>query len=311
MPPVLSVDLGGTNMRVAVVDDDGTILDRAHAPTPHDEPTIDPFVDLVVDVRERHQVEHAVVGLPGRVDRDDGRLLHAPNLPDGWAPQVQREHLETVLGLPVTLANDADVAAVGEAYFGAGREHRDVVYVTISTGVGAGVLVGGRLVLPRFSGGEIGHTVVDRAAAGRGTEATVEGLGSGTALARLATAAGLESSGPELVRLVEDGDPRAVAVWDEAMHTIGLGIVNLVQLVAPTCIVVGGGVGRNGELVLAPIRAALEQHGPQGPPPIVVTALLGDDPGLIGGAAWRRATGSPDAGISTSSTRNRSIDASA
>jgi glucokinase len=296
MTQVLAVDLGGTNMRVAIVDDDGTILDRAHEPTPHDAATIDPFVDLVVDLRERHDVDHAVVGLPGRVDRDDGRLLHAPNLPDGWAAQVQREHLETVLGLPVALANDADVAAVGEAYFGAGREHRDVVYVTVSTGVGAGVLVGGRLVLPRYSGGEIGHTVVDRVAASRGAAATVEGLGSGTALARLASAAGLDCSGPELVRLVEAGDPRAVAVWDEAMLTVGLGVVNLVQMVAPTCIVVGGGVGRNGELVLAPIRAALAEHGPAGPPPTVVTALLGDDPGLIGAAAWRRATTSPTSG---------------
>ncbi len=297
MTPVLAVDLGGTNMRVAVVDDDGTILDRAHEPTPHGAPTIDLFVDLLVDMRERHDVSHGVVGLPGRVDQQDGLLLHAPNLPAGWADQVTRERLEGALGLPVALANDADLAAVGEAYFGAGREHRDVSYVTISTGVGAGVLVGGRLLLPRFSGGEIGHTVIDRGAAARGAEATVEGLGSGTAIARLAAAAGLEASGAELIRIVEAGDPRAVGVWDEAMRVIGIAIANLVQVVGSTCVVVGGGVGRNGELVLTPIRTALEELGPEGPPPTVVTAALGDDPGLIGGAAWRRAAStSPSSG---------------
>jgi glucokinase len=293
MTPVLAVDLGGTNMRVAVVDEDGTILDRIHQPTPHDAPTTAPFVELILDLRERQDVDHAVIGLPGRVDREAGRLLHAPNLPPGWADQIHREGLEAALGLPVALANDADLAAVGEAYFGAGRDHDDVAYVTISTGVGAGVLVGGRLLLPRCSGGELGHTVIDRSAARRGTESTVEGLGSGTALARRSAAVGLDVSGAELVRLVEAGDPRAVDVWDEAMQVVGLAIVNLVQIVAPTCVVVGGGVGRNGELVLAPIRLALAEHGPEGPAPTVVTAALGDDPGLIGGAAWRRATSTP------------------
>jgi glucokinase len=74
------------------------------------------------------------------------------------------------------------------------------------------------------------------------------------------------------------------------MEAVGLGIANLVHVLAPTVVVVGGGVGRNGELVLAPVRAAIARFGPEGPPPDVVTAALGDDPGLIGAAAWRRAT---------------------
>jgi predicted NBD/HSP70 family sugar kinase len=290
IPHTLAVDLGGTNMRVAVVHDDGTIVDRLHAPTPHGTPDTGPFLDLVREVRGRHRVEHAVIAVPGRVDHRDGLLLHAPNLPDGWAAQVTRTRLEAALDVDVDLVNDADAAAVGEAYFGAGRGHADVVYVTISTGVGAGILVGGRLVLPRCSGGEIGHSIVEASAAWRGELAEVEQLGSGTAINRLAHEAGLDAEGRELARLVERGDPRARAVWTAAMHAVGIGVVNLVHFVGPSCIVVGGGVGRNGSLVLDPLRDAIARFGPVGPAPEVVPAALGDDPGLIGAAAWRTAT---------------------
>lgn len=290
MTGVLAVDLGGTNMRAAVVDDEGTIVDRDLAPTPDDAPTIDPFIDFVARLRKEHDVDHAVVAVPGRVDHVAGRLLHAPNLPPTWLTEITRDVLQEALDVDVALANDADVAAVGEAYFGAGRGHDDVVYVTVSTGVGAGAVIGGRLLLPSRSGGEIGHTVIDRHAFTAGEPATVEGLGSGTALARLAGERGIDARGPELVALVEAGDEGARAAWDEAMQAVGIGIANLVHVLAPTIVVIGGGVGRNGELVLGPVRDAISRHGPKGPPPEVVNAELGDDPGLVGAAAWRRAT---------------------
>ncbi len=290
MTPVLAVDLGGTNMRVAVVDEAGVIVDRDHATTPHDAATIAPFLDLIARFRKEHNVAHAVVGVPGRVDHIGGRLLHAPNLPPAWLDQITRNALQDALEVTVTLANDADVAAVGEAYFGAGRGYDDVVYVTVSTGVGAGAVIGGRVVLPSRSGVEVGHTVIDRRAAVADAPATVEGLGSGTALARLAAERGIDARGPELAAMVRDGDATARAVWDEAMEAGGIGIANLVHLFAPTVVVVGGGVGRNLDLVLQPVRDAIERYGPKGPPPDVVAAALGDDPGLIGAAAWPRAT---------------------
>ena len=290
MGETLAVDLGGTNMRAAAVDASGAILDRAIVPTPRDAATLDPFLVLVEELAARHEIEHAVVAVPGRVDHERGLLLHAPNLPACWPPLLTRGALEEALGRPVALANDADVAAVGEARFGAGRGHGDVVYLTISTGVGAGILVGGRLVLPRYSGGEVGHSVVEGALAAAGEDGTVEGLGSGTAINRAARAAGLDAIGPEIVRLVTAGDPVARHVWDEAMYAVALGVVNLAHLVAPTIVVIGGGAGRNGELVHAPIRAALERLGPAGPRAEVVGAALGDDSGLIGAAAWRTAT---------------------
>ncbi len=290
MGETLAVDLGGTNMRAAAVDATGAILDRAVVPTPRDAATLDPFLVLVEELAARHEIEHAVVAVPGRVDHERGLLLHAPNLPACWPPLLTRAALEEALGRPVALANDADVAAVGEARFGAGRGHGDVVYLTISTGVGAGVIVGGRLMLPRYSGGEVGHSVVEGALAAAGEDGTVEGLGSGTAINRMARAAGLDAIGPEIVRLVQAGDAVARQVWDEAMFAVALGVVNLAHLVAPTIVVIGGGAGRNGELVHAPIRAALERLGPAGPRAEVVGAALGDDSGLIGAAAWRTAT---------------------
>ncbi len=291
MAHTLAVDLGGTNMRGAVVEArTGRILDRVQAKTPHDSPTIEPLLDLLRPLASRDDVEHAVAGVPARVDHEAGTLLNAPNLPAGWPDLITRSTLEHELGLPVALANDADVAAVGETHFGAGRGHRDVVYVTISTGLGAGIIVGGRLLLPRCSGGEIGHTVIDRALAAAGDDGTVEGLGSGTALARDAIAAGLDAVGAQLAVLVQAGDPDATAIWDEAMFAAALGVVTLAHVVSPTIVVIGGGVGRHGELVNAPIRAALERFGPRGPTIEVATAQLGDDPGLMGAAAWRDAT---------------------
>ena len=291
MTETLAVDLGGTNMRVAAVAGNGTIIDRDYEPTPHAAESIDPFVDLVARMRKQHDIDHAVIAVPGRVDHVAGCLLHAPNLPPKWFAQITRSTLEAALDVTVTLANDADVAAVGEAYFGAGRGHSDVLYVTVSTGVGAGMVIDGRVLLPRRSGGEVGHTVIDRRAALAGEPATVEGLGSGTALARLGAERGLDAEGPELVALVTVGDPVATDLWTEAMTAVGIGVANLVHVLAPTIVVIGGGVGRNGELVLAPVREAIDRFGPMGPPPDVVNAALGDDPGLIGAAAWQRATG--------------------
>ena len=288
---VLAVDLGGTNMRVAIVDEDGKILDRDEQPTPDAAETIEPFTDFVGTFRARHDVDHAVFAVPSRIDHQEGTLLRAPNIPPPWAHLMTRDALEAALDVTLILANDADVAAVGETYFGAARGHADVVYVTISTGVGAGIVVGGRVLLPRFSGGELGFTIIDREALAEGRPATVEDLGSGTALERIASERGLDADGKAIVRLMQAGDATATEIWNDAMDAVGIGIANLVQLVSPTAIVLGGGVGfNNGELVRAPIRYAIERHGPPGPQPKVLTAALGDDPGLVGAAAWRQAT---------------------
>lgn len=286
---MLAVDLGGTSMRVARTSGDGTLSRRNEVATPRT-PDSGPLLELVHEVLATGPVDSAVVGVPGRVDYGAGVLEYAPNLPPGWAAEITEDRLCASLGLDVALANDADLAAVGEAWFGAGRKHRDVAYLTVSTGVGAGIITGGLLVHGRRSLAEIGHTVIDRRALSSGW-ATVEDLGSGTALGRLAAEAGLEADGQEVDRRRRSGDPDATEVWDDVIAVAALAAVNLAHLFTPELIVVGGGVGLVGEDVLGPMRAQLLEWGPAGlPEPIeVVNAALGDDAALAGAAAWHRA----------------------
>lgn len=289
--PVLAVDLGGTRMRAAVVDPEGRVLERRMQPTPRDAECPDALIALIGHVPGRAAAGEAVVGVPGRIDYGAGRLEHAPNLPPGWAPELAEGKLSHVLGLPVSLANDADLAAVGESRFGAGREYADIVYLTVSTGIGAGVVLGGLVVHGRRSLSEVGHTVIDRSAALRGDPFTLEDLGSGTALGRAAAAAGLHLDGPGLEALVRADDPQARRIWDAVSEAVGMGVANLAHLFSPEVVIVGGGVSQAGELLLEPIRSCLGRFGPRGlPKPIhVVAAALGDDAGLAGAAAWSEA----------------------
>jgi glucokinase len=287
----LAVDLGGTQMRAAVATPDGELLLRRAQPTPRGAACPDALMELVGDVLADQPVDRAVIGVPGRVDRRRGRLEHAPNLPPHWPDALVEHPLAQRLGIPVALANDADLAAVGEAYFGAGRGHADIVYLTVSTGIGAGVLLDRRLVAGSRSLAEIGHTVVDLTAGRRGAPASFEGLASGTALGRRAELVGLPGDGARVVELVHQGQPAANRVWHELVDVLAVGVTNLAFLFTPSAIVLGGGVGRNGDLLLEPIQHALDHHGPPNlaEPIEVFVADLGDDAGLVGAAAWRRA----------------------
>ena len=155
----------------------------------------------------------------------------------------------------------------------------------------AGVVTGGYLVHGRRSLAEVGHTVVDGRALAEGRPATVEELGSGTALDRLAAEAGLDVTGKALVDRVRGGDQAASKVLTRVITAAAIGAVNLAHLFTPDVLVIGGGLGLNGDLVLEPIRNLLESRGPRGlPEPIaVVNAALGDNAGLAGAGAWDRA----------------------
>jgi glucokinase len=291
---LVAVDLGGTSMRAALVDGDGNVRARRERPTP---PSADAAplralaAEAVAEAGGPTAVTGALVGVPGRVDYGAGCLEWAPNIPATWAGELTEAALADHLGVPVALANDADLAAVGEAWFGAGRDHRDVAYLTVSTGIGAGVVNGGLLLHGRRSLAEIGHTVLDRLAAAEDRPFSVEDLGSGTAMRRLAVEAGIDCDGIEVERRWRAGDPVATGVWESVVAAAALGAVNLAHLFTPDVIVVGGGVGLVGEPVLEPMRQALAAHGPPGlPEPVeVVNATLGDDAGLAGAGAWHRA----------------------
>ncbi len=290
MKPTLAIDLGGTRMRAARVDATGQILAHKVVPTPRGDPEPGALLGLMREIGVG--VASAVVGVPGRVDHRVGGLDHAPNLPPTWAPFLTERALGAVLGVPVHLANDADLAAVGEAYFGAGAAYDDTVYVTLSTGVGAGVLLGRRLVRGRRSLAEVGHCVLDLSAAARGLPSTFEQLASGTSVARTAAWMGTPGDAARIVRLAAAGDALAQRVLDTAIQAACVGVRNLAFTFSPEVIILGGGFGLVGEVLWGPIRATLATHGPPGlPTPIVVTgAALGDAAGLVGAAAWRAAT---------------------
>lgn len=302
----LAADIGGTQMRVGVIDDNGMVLHRRRRPTNHAADgvsALSALVDEVLDDCRSGRMETVspgvdaidaevplIIGAPGRVDHRLGHLETAANIPDAWLSEFREDRLSERLGRPCHLANDADLAAVGEAWFGAGRGHDDVLYVTISTGIGAGLILGRRLVHGRRSAGEIGHTVVDFDGSIDGAPQTVEQLGSGTALGREAAAAGLPD-GAALAALVRAGDPAASEIWHRVVRVAAIGVSNLVWIAAPSAVVIGGGLGRNGELILEPIRATILEVGPADlvDDLVIVEAALGDDAGLVGAAAWTTA----------------------
>ncbi len=285
------IDLGGTHLRAALVSSEGTILRRLQKETPHNERQPETLLRLMESVAEGHSVRQASIGVPGVVDYDAEQLIAAPNLPRSWIEFLTGSWLASRSGIPVAMANDADLAAVGEANFGAGRGHRDVVYVTISTGVGAGIVLDRRLMRGRYSGGEVGHSIVDRSKVLHGEDGTVEGQGSGSAIRRMADATGLGVHGSELANRVRAGESEAVEIWNGAIDAAAFGVVNLCWMVTPQMIVVGGGVGMNSDIVLPLIDQRVRDHGPSIGPIQVVSAQLGDDAALAGGAAWWRAIG--------------------
>ncbi len=282
--PTLSVDLGGTKMRAALLDDEGRITHREVRPTPRDAERPDALLALMADVAALGSPRLAVVGVPGRVDHGRGVMDHAPNLPPSWKPYLTESALSLAIGVPVWLANDADLAAAGEGVFGGGRGFDDVVYVTFSTGVGGGVLLRRKLVVGRRSVVEVGHHVIDQQAFLRGEPCTLEQLASGTTFARYAMELGLDVR--TVAKLAEEGDPAARSVLDRVGTAAAIGVRNLAFFFTPEVVVIGGGLGLSGPWILDAIRAHLAAHGPPAWSCEVKVAELGDDAGLVGAAAW-------------------------
>ena len=274
---VLACDVGGTRLRVALVSAEGSVHARVEIPTPTGDPN-----SLARGLRSSldnadASVAGAVVGMPGSIDYSRGEILKLPNLPN-WEGQISADRLSKDLGVPVLLANDADLAALAEHRYGAGLGSRDMVYVTCGTGVGAGVIIGGRLLHGAYSMAEIGHTIIDRDTGG-----TVESLGSGPALARLA-----RREAADVVAEARDGYAVALAQLGTVASDFGIGVFNLIHIFSPEIVVVGGGMSRAGDLLLDPVRGMLVGCGDTcpGSRARVVLAKGGADVGLKGAAAF-------------------------
>ncbi len=280
---MVAVDLGGTRMRVAAFDASGKLVHKQVVPTPRSEPAA-----LARAMRDAAGasglvIADAVVGVPGPVNYAAGTVVRLPNLPD-WQEAMSAQGLSQALQMPVQLANDADLAALGEHRFGAGRGASDMLYVTSSTGVGAGVIINNRLLRGRLSLAEAGHMIIERSTGG-----TVEGLGSGTALDRITG-----SKGSDVTERAKAGDAAALRAFREVADAFAVGVFNLVHCFMPERVVIGGGVSQAGVLLLDPIRERLRACGAgcSASACDVVVAAGGDDVGLLGAfALWQDSTG--------------------
>jgi glucokinase len=305
-PPLVGVDLGGTLVRAAVATGEATHAAPARHPTPHaaaPDAVLDTIAAAVREATAGATPAGVAIGIPGPLDPVAGVVHAAPNL-HGWAELPVQRLLEQRLDCPVAIENDAHLAGFAEWIAGAGRGTRDMIFVTVSTGVGGGLVLDGEL-FSGFAGtaGEIGHTIYrpDGPPCGQGHHGCLEGTASGTAIARRAQerlAAG-ESSAlagvpPDRLdaRAVADaaatGDALAVSLYAEAGRALGLGIGGLVNLLSPEVVVVGGGLINAGELLFGPLRAALPEIAFAAPLSRcrVVAAELGTDAGLVGAVAW-------------------------
>jgi glucokinase len=289
---VLAIDLGATHVRAALVRPDGGVIARVKEPTAT-AGVRDGAARLAALTQQlaAEDATRAIVGVPGRVDYERARVEQANNLPASWRSSLTGERLSRVLGLPVSLASDADLAAVGEARFGAGAGFADVAYLTISTGVGAGAVSKGRLLRGSRKLVEIGNLVVDHDAYGRGEPSTFDELASGRALERHIAEAGLTARPDKLAALEHAGDPGAAAIRRRVAAVAAIAALNVAHCYAPDVLVLGGAVGVGEPLILQASRRALDTHGPRrdGAPVELRLVALGDDAALVGAAAWQAA----------------------
>jgi glucokinase len=250
--------------------------------------------ELVLDVGRRalgsEEIRAVGIACGGPLDALRGNVspLHLP----GWKDVPIRDLAEQAYGVPAALENDATAAAAGEHRFGAGVGTANMVYLTLSTGVGGGAVIDGRLFRGAAgNGGEFGHVTVDwkgRICRGCGRRGCLEAYASGTSIAERAREAGLEAASAEEVAAAARGDDAvAAAVWDETVEALACGLTSIVNLFEPERVVLGGGVARSGEQLLAPVRERVRSDalGPAARAADVVASALGDRVGVLGAAA--------------------------
>ncbi len=280
----LGLDLGGTNIKRVVLDGD-EIVARDSEPTRSDEGVGAVLNRLAALAREAGPVASVGVALPGLFDTE-GRAVLLPNLHGDWVGRPIADPLADALGRPVRLINDGHAFALAEARIGAARGAEDVLCIVCGTGIGGGLVIGGRLHLGvEDRAGEVGHhTVVeDGPLCGCGNHGCLETLAGARAIA----AAAQQPSFDDVVAAARRGDERAREAIRRAAAYMGIAIANLTIFITPGRVVVGGGVAEAGELLLDPLRAEVERRAGRVAPLHaieIVPATLGADAGAVGAA---------------------------
>ena len=306
----IGIDLGGTFIKGGIVDDEGNIITRDKVPTESEKGASGVVANIVKLSRmlldkvnmTTDDVVGIGMGVPGMIDSENGLVVYSNNL--AWEDFSISREVEAALGLPVKIANDANVAALGEARFGCGKDYKTSVMLTLGTGVGGGIVIDGKLYEGnRSAGAELGHAVIiaggEQCTCGR--RGCLEAYASATALIR-DTKRAMEAH-PES-KMWEIGSMDAVTgktpfdyrhtdavareVVDTYIERLGAGIANLANELRPEIMILGGGVCSEGAALTDPLQAILDREifaGTRGPAVKIVTATLENDAGLLGAAA--------------------------
>lgn len=308
--PAIGVDLGGTKIAAGLVDLDGTLRTVETTHTPCDPGQIpDAVAELVNRLSAQQTVVSVGIGAAGFIDADRATVRFAPNI--DWRDEPLAERVSAQVDLPVVVDNDANAAAWGEFRFGAGSDVQDLLFITLGTGVGGGIVNAGALLRGAHGmGAEVGHlrVVPDGLECGCGQRGCIEQYGSGTALVREATrhagsgapeAAALAAlarrdegiDGRAVTALARDGDPLACRLLADVGRWTGEAIASLAAILDPAVIAVGGGVAEAGDLVMEPMVVALSSHltaRAHRTVPELRRASLGTNAGIVGAADLSR-----------------------
>lgn len=306
----VGIDLGGTFVKGGVVDGEGNILAKDKVPTEKEkgaERVTENIANLVKKLMSAcglsvESVRGIGIGSPGMIDSHKGEVVFSGNL--NWEHFAVAERLQTLTGLPVKIANDANVAALGEAKFGAAKGKQNVVMITLGTGVGGGVVADGKLLEGNCAAGaELGHSVLvaggEQCTCGR--RGCMETYASATALIRDTKRAmeahkdskmwevgSLNAVTGETAFRYKDCDEYAKAVVEKYIQMLACGLTNFANIFRPEIILLGGGVCAEGDNLVKPVQALLDKEifaGDRGPRVEVRVAELGNSAGLLGAAA--------------------------
>ncbi|GGH26049.1 ROK family protein [Paenibacillus segetis] len=298
MSYAVGIDIGGTKTAIGLIDSSGVILAKTSLPTDlsiKPDEMVDRMAEAVKDLITAQGIQESDllgigVGAPGPLNSKTGYIVKPPNLPTWWDfPLVDslRRHFE----LPISFENDATAAALAEKWLGAAQDAEHFVFITVSTGIGAGIYTHGKLLTGATgNAGDVGHFVID--ASGDqcvcGQHGCWEYLASGTAIARQASALlGREVSSKEAFDLAAAGDVPMKDLIDGIFRYIGIGCVTLINTFDPEMLVIGGGVSQVGAPLFDAVKDYVSQYAlnPSGRTTAIVPAALQQDAGLIGAAA--------------------------
>jgi glucokinase len=294
---VLGFDVGGTDLKAALVDTGGSICDVLRVPTPRQgshtgDAVVAQVSELGLRLQEGHPTVHpqaAGLLVPGHVNDAAGVGVFSENL--GWKNYPFRDRTQVALHLPVAFSHDVRGAGEAEHRLGAAAPFRDVVVMTIGTGIAGAIFIHGKLYTGRGMAGEIGHSkVADGPVCACGGLGCLEAVASAGAIARRYTAAtGVVVSGAkEVLERAAHADAQAVAIWDSALDALALDLSHTIALLAPEAIVFGGGLSQAGTALLMPLERRLDAILTFQRRPRLLCASIGENAGVIGAALRAR-----------------------